>query len=123
DFKSFDPGSVEAHKSVQVLVEPWADDLERLCQAALDAARSGARVLVLRNTVKDACLTQACLEQLSSERDAPLLFSVSGKRTLHHSRFSRDDRIALDQAVEARFGKNAAKFGGCICVATQTVEQ
>ena len=109
-------------KTVRVAVEPLADHADMLAQRALDAARAGARVLVLRNTVRDAVDTQRSLESALRASDEPLLFRVGDARTLHHARFARDDRILLDKAIEDRFGHAEVK-GGVIAVATQTVQQ
>jgi CRISPR-associated endonuclease/helicase Cas3 len=90
---------------------------------AMDAAQKGAKVLILRNTVLDCLETQLALESLAAERNAPsLLFGVDGIVAPHHSRFARDDREALDLSIEARFGKRRSS-GGCVAVATQTVQQ
>jgi CRISPR-associated endonuclease/helicase Cas3 len=51
------------------------------------------------------------------------VFGCDGIAAPHHSRFAPDDRSQLDQAIEATFGKAADRTGGCIAVATQTVEQ
>ncbi len=40
----------------------------------------------------------------------------------HHSRYAKTDRQLLDKAIEAAFGRGGAS-GGCVAVATQTVEQ
>jgi CRISPR-associated endonuclease/helicase Cas3 len=110
-------------KRIAVSVEAIADDPAAIVTLALDAARQGARVIVLRNTVSDAIATQQALEALAHASDAPLLFYVDEVVTLHHARFAREDRIRLDQAIEARFGKLAPPHGGGIAVATQTVQQ
>lgn len=109
-------------KTVDVSLETIADDPTAIAARALDAARRGARVLVLRNTVGDAIQTQEAIEALSLPEDAPMLFAVHGHRTLHHARFAREDRERLDHAIEARFGVPTA-IGGVVAVATQTVQQ
>ncbi len=94
----------------------WSgEDAARL---AITAARQGARVLVIRNTVVRA--QETYVAALATEPD--LLLSVAGVPTLHHSRFAAEDRMALDQAVEAALGKGSAP-GGRIVVGTQTLEQ
>jgi CRISPR-associated endonuclease/helicase Cas3 len=110
-------------KTVHVTLASIADDAATVAARALQAARSGARVLVLRNTVTDAVATQLALEALATPADAALLFRVGGIVTLHHARFAKSDRERLDQAIEDRFGKNAPPHGGVITVATQTVQQ
>jgi CRISPR-associated endonuclease/helicase Cas3 len=99
------------------------DEPETIASRALAAARVGAKVLVLRNTVVDAVATQSALEALLAPGDEPLLFRVEGVATLHHSRFVDDDRRKLDEAVEAVLGKDAPRGVGTVVVATQTVQQ
>ena len=87
-------------------------------EAALAAARKGARVLVIRNTVDRARETWAAVVAQAPE----LLLSVNGVPTLHHSRFAAEDRALLDRAVEAVLGRDRPE-GGCIVIGTQTLEQ
>ena len=75
---------------------------------ALDAARRGAKVLVVRNTVGHAVATQRALEERAGAGDTALLFGVNGIRAPHHGRFAAADRALLDGAVEARLGKVSA---------------
>lgn len=96
------------------------DDPQRVALAALEAAAHGARVLVIRNTVPAAVATLAELEATTPNKD--WLFSVGDMLTLHHSRFSREDRPLLDDAVEAQLGKKRPA-GPMIVVGTQTLEQ
>jgi len=85
---------------------------------ALDAARAGARVLVVRNTVKAAIDTwEAVVAEAPS-----LCFSVAGKPALHHSRFAAEDRRRLDEEIEKGFGVDSPSRG-LIAVGTQTLEQ
>lgn len=110
-------------KTIAVTIEAFADDPRAVAARALADARSGARVLVLRNTVTDAVATQLALEELITPDDRRLLFRVGEIVTLHHARFARDDRGRLDESIEARFGKSAPARGGVVAVATQTVQQ
>lgn len=110
-------------KTIYVTLESLADAPDGIVRRALAAARSGARILVLRNTVADAVATQVALEQQLAPEDRPLLFLVNGVHTLHHARFSKSDRELLDGAVESRFGKNAPADAGVIAITTQTVQQ
>lgn len=93
---------------------------EQIAELAIEAARQGAKVLIIRNTVPAAVATLVALEILVPDPD--WLFSVNGVRTLHHSRFSRQDRPRLDAAIEAQLGK-ARPDGPLIVVGTQTLEQ
>lgn len=85
---------------------------------ALVAARQGARVLVIRNTVDRARETfAACLNETPE-----LVFQFNDVPTLHHSRFAAEDRARLDARVEAVLGKGSPAQG-VIVIGTQTLEQ
>ena len=99
---------------------PELRDPKKIALVAAQAARKGAKVLVVRNTVGSAIEVQKALEELL---EPELLFRVRGKTTSpHHSRFAAADRKLLDDAVEAAYGKGS-KRQGQVLVATQTVEQ
>lgn len=86
-------------------------------------AEAGARVLVIRNTVRECVATLAQIEEhLSTRQSADLLLQYDDVVIPHHSRFADADRRRLDQAIEAAMGKNS-KRSGVIAVATQTVQQ
>jgi CRISPR-associated endonuclease/helicase Cas3 len=106
-------------REVQVTRLPLSGS--RLVDLAVEAARAGAKVLVIRNLVRDAVATAQELERRLGPSDSHL-FRCHDIVTLHHSRFSPEDRAELDWAVEACLGKDAAR-GGLVIVATQTVEQ
>ena len=108
-------------KSVAVEVAEIIDDVVEIAGRALEAARRGAKVLVVRNTVAGAVALQAALEDLAGH-DAPELFRVGDVATLHHGRFAREDRRLLDAAVEVALGK-ARPEGGRVVIGTQTLEQ
>ncbi|MCB9656968.1 MAG: CRISPR-associated helicase Cas3' [Sandaracinaceae bacterium] len=110
-------------KTCAIELWPAIDDAESVAERALDAARRGAQVLVLRNTVADAVATQRALEDLVTTADHGSLFRVRGVATVHHARFVQGDRRLLDEAVEARLGKHADRSVGSVVVATQTVQQ
>ena len=99
------------------------DDPVRVAKSAALAASNGARVLVVRNTVPVAVATLKALEQLVLEQGGNWLFKVNGVSTIHHSRYSRQDRPLLDQAVENQLGKHRADLSGRIIIGTQTLEQ
>ena len=100
-----------------------ADAPDEVARRALAAARRGASVLVVRNTVGGAHATMEALERAAHEAGArELLFRCNGVVTLHHSRFAREDRQALDGAIEAALGP-ARPTRGLVAVGTQTVEQ
>ncbi len=111
-------------RRIRVLLLPYMEDVRTVAQRALVAARLGARVLLLRNTVGSCVATQQVLEELTSAPgDKKLLFGVGGVPAPHHSRFARVDRMALDAAVEERFGKQRRGSHGAVAVVTQTVQQ
>ncbi len=85
---------------------------------AVQAALRGARVLVIRNTVIRAQETFAAVESEARH----LLLQINGIATLHHSRFSAEDRALLDCAVENAIGKDSS-LGGRIVIGTQSLEQ
>ncbi len=112
--------SVASSKLVRWSAHDVIDDPRAIAQMALDAAADGAKVLVIRNTVRDAV---AVLKVLESEvADPAWILTVNGAVTLHHGRFSKQDRPLIDAAVEARLGKSRPP-GPCIVVGTQTLEQ
>lgn len=111
------------HRQVHWQTLDAIDDPARIAQLAVDAARRGARVLVVRNTVPAAIATLQAVEALCSGPAEALLFRVAGVATLHHSRFARQDRPLLDQAVEQQIGKRRSTEGGRIVIGTQTLEQ
>jgi len=112
------------HWSTLDAITDSAHNFERIARLAIDAAKQGARVLIVRNTVPTAVETQKAIERLIDEfDDHALLFRVGDVATLHHGRFSRQDRPLLDAAVEARLGKTRESREGCVVVGTQTLEQ
>jgi CRISPR-associated endonuclease/helicase Cas3 len=114
-------------KRVEVSARPWMRDAREIAACALDAALRGARVLVLRNTVRGAVETQLAVEERAGDRN-DLLFKCRAEPSErdvlapHHSRFAREDRLRLDAAIEEWLGKDR-RSGGCVAVATQTVQQ
>lgn len=108
-------------KRVAWTLAPVPDDCDALADDALDAALGGARVIVLRNTVRDALATQAAVERRAAARGVPtsLLFACEGLLCPHHGRYAPEDRRRLDAALERRFEAP----GGLVVVSTQTLEQ
>ena len=115
-------GENDQGKTVSVEASPTMRDFADTAKRALDAARAGAKVLVVRNTVGHAVSTQQALEELAGDGDAGLLFDVEGKTTLHHGRFAACDRAMLDKRIEELLGK-CRQSGGRVVVGTQTLEQ
>lgn len=99
---------------------------ERIAALAMQAAAQGARVLVVRNTVPAAVATLQAVEALAAAQGVDCRFKVNGVSTLHHSRFSRQDRPLLDDQVKAQIGKERSPRpggAGLVVVGTQTLEQ
>ena len=115
-------GDNDQAKTVTIVPTPAMSDFAQTAHFALAAARQGAKVLVMRNTVDYAVRTQQAVEASATDADWPLLFTANGCHTLHHGRFARSDRRLLDGLVEERLGKEREP-GGCIVVGTQTLEQ
>jgi CRISPR-associated endonuclease/helicase Cas3 len=111
------------HKTVYWETLDAMDDPVRIATLAAQAAARGARVLVVRNTVPAAVATLKALEQLMLAQGGDCLFKVNGVSTVHHSRYSRQDRPLLDKAVEAQLGKMRKDSQGRIIIGTQTLEQ
>ena len=123
DYKQWAPESMRS-KTIKVRMEPWVGDPVAIAQAALIAAKDGARVVILRNTVADCLATQQTLEHLAKEQGVDeLLFKCQGLSAPHHSRFVGTDRAVLDQALATRYGPGCQTGCGCILVATQTIQQ
>jgi CRISPR-associated endonuclease/helicase Cas3 len=111
------------HKTVHWQTLDAIDAPEQIAALAVDAAAAGARVLIVRNTVPAAVATLKAVEALNADREGDWLFKVDGVSTLHHSRFSRQDRPLLDHAVAEQLGKVRSQVAGRILIGTQTLEQ
>ncbi|MBN1880440.1 CRISPR-associated helicase Cas3' [bacterium] len=110
-------------KTIEVSLTKTIADPQKISEIALSAALKGAKVLVIRNTVKDCIKTQRSLETLSKiSNSMSCLFCLKGVPAPHHSRFARIDRIHLDKALEQYLGHNS-KNSPVIAIATQTVQQ
>ena len=111
-------------KTVSISTKQAMHDFHATAETALNAAREGAKVLVVRNTVGHATQTQQTLERLADLRDeTSLLFHLDGIPTLHHGRFAAHDRRLLDRRVEEYLGKDAKRDTGSVVVGTQMLEQ
>ena len=69
-----DAGENDRRKDVNIRTEPEMRDFSAVASRALAAARSGAKVLVVRNTVDHAIRTQEALIEATGPGDARLLF-------------------------------------------------
>lgn len=117
------PLAIDASSAPKRVAIDWlaTEDPSEVAGRALQAARAGARVLVVRNLVREAVATARGIEQLTTPDD-PVLFRCESAVAVHHSRFGPEDRQALDSAVEKRLGKEAPARG-VVVVTTQTAEQ
>ena len=112
-------------KRVHWQVKDAIDNAEAIAELAIHAAKQGAKVLIIRNTVPSALATFRAIESLAQNSGLQeALFNLNGIATVHHSRYSREDRPMLDKAVEQQIGKERAEpLKACIVVGTQTLEQ
>ena len=106
-------------KAVSVCAEPILGAPDRIADFALSAGKQGAKVLVIRNTVREV---QAVFQAVLDQGGVALTLQAAGGPALHHSRFAAEDRVLLDRAVEHALGKGRAA-GGVIVIGTQTLEQ
>ena len=115
-----DVGGFQRQKTVrmELIATMSAGDAAR---RAINAAKQGARVLVIRNTVTAAVATWEAVRQSAAEN---LLLQVADGPALHHSRFAPEDRKLLDKSVETALSPETKKRShGVIVVGTQTLEQ
>lgn len=112
-------------KRVHWQVKDCIDNADAIAELAIHAAKQGAKVLVIRNTVPTALATFRAIESMAQQNGLQkALFNLNGVATVHHSRYSREDRPLLDKQVEQQIGKERAKpLQACIVVGTQTLEQ
>jgi CRISPR-associated endonuclease/helicase Cas3 len=89
--------------------------VEEALEKTVQAAKDGASVCYIRNTVNDAIEAHSALARAPGVQDA-LLF---------HARFALCDRARIENQVLELFGKNSlpADRRGKVLVATQVVEQ
>ena len=106
-------------KQVAMAAESILGNPARIAALALDEARKGAKVLVVRNTVKQA---QAVFAEVLGLGGEYLSLQAGGGPALHHSRFAVEDRELLDEAVEKALSKGQGS-GARIVIGTQTLEQ
>ena len=111
--------AAEKHVALELVSTMVAETAARL---AIEAARAGARVLVIRNTVTEAIATFDAVRQAGADK---LLLTAANGPALHHGRFAPEDRWLLDEAVEHTLSPKPddREPGGCIVIGTQTLEQ
>ncbi|AOG02843.1 CRISPR-associated helicase Cas3 (plasmid) [Bosea sp. RAC05] len=106
-------------RTIAIQLDTRIGDPAAVAGIAIKAAGLGAKVLVIRNLRRDAIKV---LEECKLAGAQDLLFKCGGVATLHHGRFAREDRRALDRAVEGAIGLKRPA-GGTIVIGTQTLEQ
>ncbi|MEI8257323.1 MAG: CRISPR-associated helicase Cas3', partial [Deltaproteobacteria bacterium] len=112
------PSSTYVASTRTLTLERWkgaSDDaarLERVAAHLVEKARGGARVVWIRNTVREA---QAAFGAVAAR-------AGDVEHGLFHARFRGCDRSGIEKAVLADFGKEA-RPGGRVLIATQVVEQ
>lgn len=100
-------------RSVDVRIEPIADDDAALLDALRTATADGGCAAIIRNTVGRAQQTKALLER-----------HFPGEVTLAHSRFLAVDRSRIEGALRSAFGRDAARRPQRhFVVGTQVLEQ
>jgi len=115
--------SEETGKEVARELHTWMQRSDKVVAAALTAAARGARVLILRNTVTDCVDTLLELENTAATSGTTdLLFRCAGQVAPHHARYSKEDRQALDAALENRLAATTPGQG-IVVVGTQTIQQ
>ena len=115
-------GKANHAKSVCIHADPTMHEFSTVVELALEAARKGAKVLMIRNTVVHARKSQQALEEIAIGNDSQFLFACGNQPTIHTGRFAAVDRELLDDAVEAQLGRPRMD-GGRIIIGTQTLEQ
>ncbi len=112
------PSTLSSNKTVKMQGKRCAESPKKIAELAVAAAEDGASVLIIRNTVADCRDTQRAVEALGKT----YVMQCCGICAPHHSRYAKEDRMALDDAIEQSYGKHR-KQKGQIAVATQTVQQ
>ena len=107
-------------KSVSMSTAPILSEPDSIARTAAAAARDGAKVLVIRNTVASA---QAVFGALLAQGGEDVVLTVFKGPALHHSRFAAEDRRRLDDAVVRVIGKVDRPPAGVVVIGTQTLEQ
>lgn len=109
-------------KNVKAVTMPIINDAESVASIAKRHYLNGAKVLIIRNSVKGCVDVHKILEKDPEVGPAGLMKTGSGVASPHHGRYASADRFILDQAVETSFGKESSNNPVILC-ATQTVEQ
>lgn len=106
-------------KDVQLELASLIDDPAAVARLAADHVKRGAKVLVIRNSVKSCIEVQ---QELESILQLECLMRVRDIPVPHHGRYAAEDRAELDAAIEGFFGKKS-ETKPLVAVGTQTIEQ
>lgn len=110
-----------ANKRVRIDQHEGLEPLDALAPPLIEAARTGARVLVVLNTVNRANSLVRAME--ASPGYVPgTLFVVAGTTCPHHGRFARADRERMDAVLSASMGRSST-VAPLVVIGTQTLEQ
>ena len=108
-------------KSVSIIAEPLIQEFGKVAELALQAARMGAKTLVIRNTVSNAVATQQALEARRRERPFPPLLGRRRRNPAPQPLCTGGPPLAGRQSGGAAWRNRAS--GGIVVVGTQTLEQ
>lgn len=116
------PLRFEKTKEFTVILQDQFDVLQ-IAMQAIELAKQGGKIAVIRNTVSDCILLQKTVEdELKKISREDLLFSCEGIPCPHHARFAQEDRRMMDIALEKEFA-NTKNPNGKLVIATQTIQQ
>ena len=117
-----EPCRERRQKEARLTLETNWRDPAAVAASAVDAARRGARVLVIRNTVRDVVAAQLALEALAPEFSLTVAGATGPVCCPHHARYAPEDRARLDAALERVLGKESPA-GASVTITSQTAEQ
>lgn len=117
-----DSGMSTKAKTVHFEVRPCLRDPGLLLPEIASHLKSGARILIVLNTVDRVINLQRSVEEASLNNFADLMFKCEGVICPHHGRFAPSDRDLLDKAIRAQLGKDSPS-GPLLLIGTQTLEQ
>jgi CRISPR-associated endonuclease/helicase Cas3 len=121
--KPFDQGpTTRAQKNVRVVLKTNWREPGAIIGLAVDAAYQGARVLVIRNMVREVLATQMALEAIAPELSLTVTGAAGPVCCPHHAGYAPEDRARLDAALETALGQKS-NAAGSVTIASQTAEQ
>lgn len=115
------PSKPRANRRISFELVPKLFELENMTDHVIIALQTGARVLVVLNTVQRVIRLQRLIEDTAGLVRG-WLFACKGTPCPHHGRFAPMDRSILDRRVTERYGAESAE-GPVLLIGTQTLEQ